>query len=401
MMGMRQYSLYVMRPSTDLYRGPKTAEILEYFLVPHVIEELSLLPDAELETLASPHLLEVALTSLAAPGIDAAVKTAFTRLDDAIVFNALNALRDATSTTEALTRIAPARSGSCALVAMFDPDTFNLHVACTGDSRAVLGRSSATKDGRYGSWTAVPLSEDQTGFNKSEYARVSAEHPGENEILDQSTGRLLGLAVTRAFGDCRWKWPAEALEDCRDRLWGQKPRPNYKSPPYLTAEPVVTSTKVQKGDFLILASDGFWDLMSSEDAVKCVEIWYQARERGELGAAYQRTNRLRENEPLPQEWKATPADFVVEEHHVATHLAKNALGGSRRDLFRSAMTVGPPDSRNIRDDISLQVIFFDGPAYNWLPEEERKKLEADRKTNPDVEVIVVSRGPNRFPNEEV
>ena len=73
-----------------------------------------------------------------------------------------------------------------------------LKVACTGDSRAILGRQNAA-----GIWEAMVLSVDQTGHNKDEVARLRSEHPNEPDMIKD--GRLLGLAVTRAFGDGIWK----------------------------------------------------------------------------------------------------------------------------------------------------------------------------------------------------
>jgi pyruvate dehydrogenase phosphatase len=54
------------------------------------------------------------------------------------------------------------------------------------------------------------------------------------------------------------------------------PRSEYETPPYMTAEPVVTETDVNtgpRGDFLVMASDGVWDHISSEDAVECIARW--------------------------------------------------------------------------------------------------------------------------------
>jgi pyruvate dehydrogenase phosphatase len=58
-------------------------------------------------------------------------------------------------------------------------------------------------------------------------------------------------------------------------------------------------------------------------------------------------------------WKAQEKHFVVEDDHCGVHLVKNALGGSRRGLFESAMTLKPPLSQNIRADIVVSVMFFD------------------------------------------
>ena len=59
---------------------------------------------------------------------------------------------------EAMSQIGPAYSGSCALVSYYHSESQLLKVACTGDSRAVLGRRNAA-----GKWEARALSRDQVG----------------------------------------------------------------------------------------------------------------------------------------------------------------------------------------------------------------------------------------------
>ena len=59
----------------------------------------------------------------------------------------------------------------------------------------------------------------------------------------------------------------------------------------------------------------------------------------------------------------TPELFAIEDlDNAAVCLAKNALGGKRRSMFCGAMTVPPPIRRNVRDDITVQVIFFKDPS---------------------------------------
>lgn len=291
--------------------------------------------------------------------IEKSITDAFLTLDSEIINDGLAALKDNDIHARAIARMAPATAGSCALLAMLDPSTSTLRVACVGDSRAVLGRASADKQNE---WTATALSEDQTGFNKKELARVLAEHPGEKPI-DLKTGRVLGIAISRAFGDNRWKWPIESLNEQHASFFGGKPRPNYISPPYLTAEPIITTTKVQDGDFVILASDGLWDRISSEDAVKCVGKWIEEAKKGTVlsGESSLKPNPTIKypNEPgCADDFKFRLEDMVVEEKNAATNLVKNAYGGNRRDLFCSVVSAQPPGSRNIRDDVTVQVIFF-------------------------------------------
>lgn len=292
---------------------------------------------------------------------------------------------------QAVSAGALAFSGSCALLALFDPVRSILRVANVGDSRAVLGRWDAANN----KYVAVPMSVDQTGFNQDEVDRLSREHPGE-DVVDPRTGRVHGLAVTRAFGDARWKWSEEDTRMSHEKLWGPSPRPNgvIKTPPYLTAEPEIMETRIQTGtnpDFLIMASDGLWDNMSSEVAVKCVQAWLDKNKPMDfLDAQQQATKTWRDvlkgdasselqsraptfstpeelngdddsyydEEEKCRKWKVEPKHFVVEDANCGVHVLKNALGGKRRDLFTGVMSVQPPLSRNVRDDITIHVIFF-------------------------------------------
>jgi pyruvate dehydrogenase phosphatase len=279
---------------------------------------------------------------------------------------------------------AAAHAGSCALVALYDPKRSVLRVANTGDSRAVLGRWNQAQ----GKYVAQAMSTDQTGFNQDEVARLQREHPGEDTV-DPKTGRVFGLAVTRAFGDARWKWPEEVTRRAHELFCGPAPRPNgvIKTPPYLTAEPEVTEVKLRDGahpDFLIMASDGLWDNMSSEDAVTCVQLWLDKNKPtnflekpkemmppslfggkegtttlssvADLNGAEDDTYYDAEEKCL--KWRVSPKHFINEDQNCGVHLVKNALGGRRRDLFTGVMSVAHPWSRNIRDDISVTVLFF-------------------------------------------
>lgn len=293
------------------------------------------------------------------------IKSAFLSLDNDILTRGQTALSSNLTAPEILSSLAPASSGSCALLAIHDPTTSTLHVANTGDSRAVLGRRNQSGDEE---WTAVPLSEDQTGFHPAEIKRLAAAHPGEKNVIDPKTGRVLGIMISRAFGDARWKWPLEVIQDAKEHYWDKDPRPNYKSPPYLTAEPEVTFTTVKSGDFLILASDGLWDHISSEDAVKAVGLWVMGQRNPQamriltslssIGDAAAK-DKGGKDKGLPEDWKATEEWFTVSEgDNAAAHLARQSLGGNRRELFCSVVGLKAPGSRNVRDDITVQVVFF-------------------------------------------
>ncbi|TFB00109.1 hypothetical protein CCMA1212_008342 [Trichoderma ghanense] len=329
----------------DGHAGWATSKVLKEALIPYV----------------SSSLRKVSFTS-SEDAINAAIKSAFTNLDDRIMTNARRAAEASREpgSAEAIAALAPAFAGSCALLTIYEPKSSILRTAVTGDSRAVLGSwSAATK-----TFTAEALSKDQTGFNEEEVKRLNAEHPGEgNDILDTETGRLMGIAVTRGFGDHRWKWTNDFIKHLQSNFYGSAPRPKSTTPPYMTASPEVTVRRVESSDFVILASDGLWDVMSNEDAVTCVSRWLAARRKGrpeEVDNISLSVHTLDDEGFLS--YKATPEYFAIEDlDNAAVCLVKNALGGRRRGLFCGAMTVATPTSRYMRDDITVQVIFFEDP----------------------------------------
>ena len=221
------------------------------------------------------------------------------------------------------------------------------------------GGKAACND-REDRWLAIPLSVDHTGRNESERERVNKEHPGEDSLINAS-GRLLGSAVTRSFGDNRWKWDAEALGDWKTRFFGRGSSPRIKTPPYITATPTIQSHKVHRGDFLVIASDGFWDHISNEDAAHCIGLWADARNAdGDGGGIAQAADSEAEGGGggHPYNWAVDRTDFVVEDENAATHLLRNVLGGRKRDLFCSVLSMKAPDAKEAKDDVTVIVAHF-------------------------------------------
>lgn len=122
-------------------------------------------------------------------------------------------------------------SGCTALAALFVDAT--LFVANAGDCRCVLSRTDGT---------VVNLSRDHVATDPSEKARVEARG-GFVSMSGRVQGRLM---VSRAIGD----------------------RPVKR---YVSSTPDVTTTTISvKDDFIILASDGLWDVISSQEAASLV-----------------------------------------------------------------------------------------------------------------------------------
>jgi pyruvate dehydrogenase phosphatase len=286
-----------------------------------------------------------------------AIMKAFVDLDDSIIETALATAQSKISLQEKAKRLAPAYAGSCALLSLYDSLTGTLHVACTGDSRAVLGEK-----GPDGKWNAIPLSVDQSGRNEDEIARLHKEHPGEDNIVKD--GRVLGIMVSRGFGDSRWKWPLDVQRKMKEQFNGPSPlTPRYdvRTPPYLTAEPVVTSTQISPGrpSFLIMATDGLWDNLSSQQSVELVGKWLESR------------NSQKSSGPDPnyeafdfgQLRKGVDCRFVEErtttqDDNAAVHLARNSLGGNHHEMIAGRLAFDSPFARHVRDDITVQVVFF-------------------------------------------
>ncbi|KAL2136704.1 hypothetical protein VTI74DRAFT_2115 [Chaetomium olivicolor] len=313
--------------------------------------------------------------------VDTAIKRGFLKLDDEIVNQSVQKVLQANNKIAAAELLAPALSGSCALLSFYDSRSRLLRVACTGDSRAVLGRRSPS-----GKWTATPLSVDQTGSNPDEAARLRKLHPNEPSVV--RNGRVLGgLEPTRAFGDASYKWTREISEKLRQHFFARSISPILKTPPYVTAEPVITTTKIEpeKGDFIVMATDGLWEMLTNEEVIGLVGKWIETQQvKGGNGSSQFDSvwNRIFGSRSgtggLPVEapkgadgsggqktpfrgvrqWKDSADGFVVQDANVATHLVRNALGGKNQEQVSALLTLPAPFSRRYRDDLTVQVIFF-------------------------------------------
>lgn len=158
-------------------------------------------------------------------------------------------------------------SGSTACtMTVFGPDEqmrLRLFMANCGDSRAVLCTSG----------TAQRLTEDHKPNLPAEKKRIEAADGGVVEVqgvwrcvLPQKkrlTSKIAGLAVSRSFGD-----------------------KDFKGPDIVSAEPEITVHEVDwdADEFVILATDGIWDVLSDKDSVALVRQHLQSGRTDEKAA---------------------------------------------------------------------------------------------------------------------
>ncbi|KAI3907054.1 hypothetical protein MKX01_027955 [Papaver californicum] len=137
--------------------------------------------------------------------------------------------------------------GSTAVVALISND--QIIVANCGDSRAVLSRAG----------TAIPLSQDHRPDRTDEMERVEA---AGGRVINWNGYRVLGvLATSRSIGDHYLK-------------------------PYVISVPEVTITsRTGSDEFVILASDGLWDVMSNGMACNIVRRCLEGRIARKFGSS--------------------------------------------------------------------------------------------------------------------
>lgn len=347
-------------PHSLTLSGWTTSAKLRQTLIVHVARELNATYKAALS--------DPDLTLPTSDSVDAAIKNAFVRLDNEIVHESVDKVFKNPSKLVAAETLAPALSGSCGLLAFYESRSRILKVAVTGDSRAVLGRRTPN-----GKWTATALSEDQTGSNADEEARMRAEHPGEEHVI--RNGRVLGgLEPSRAFGDAFYKWSIETQLKIKKEFFGRTPSQLLKTPPYVTAEPVVTTTQIhpENGDFLVLATDGLWEMLTNEEVVGLVGRWIEEQKSpaqkasgkpwfgglfggkadGALPVEGETSEGTGQRQPIRmRQWGVTAKEserFVWEDNNAATHLVRNALGGRNKDMLCALLTLPSPYSRRYR-----------------------------------------------------
>lgn len=169
-------------------------------------------------------------------------------------------------------------SGSTATVLLARPG--RLVAANCGDSRAVLCRAGG----------AIDLTTEHRVYGPSPAAAAEiARVTGAGGWIDD--GRVCGvLAVSRAFGDAGLKRPGLTTtlkQGVVDGWWDRAFADAHRA---FTADPVIPTPDVTEiatspaDEFVVIASDGLWDVLSSRDAVSLARRALR-RGAGPAGAA--------------------------------------------------------------------------------------------------------------------
>ncbi|KAJ9097050.1 hypothetical protein QFC20_006292 [Naganishia adeliensis] len=168
----------------------------------------------------------------------------------------------------------------------------------------------------------------------------------------------------------------------------------HTTQPYVIAKPDVAVRSLEKNKdakgqlkFIVAATDGLWDFLSSEEAVGLVAshlthpyhepiprkiVQSELLEQSPGSSALCPGPRAKEDE--------LDGDWVYQDGNAATHLIRNAFGASQHvgTIYEMLSLKGLP-ARDFRDDVTCSVIFFDPPAGGDLG----FKFLKDRSNEPE------------------
>lgn len=208
-----------------------------------------------------------------------------------------------------------------------------LYIANLGDSRSELYSKND-----YGEYSSQILNNIHNAKVKSEQKRLRLEFPNEPDII---LSRNLGnsayvkgrLQPTRALGDFYLKYKVfnDNLDIINVTDENKKQLEKYKKKiitnfngPYIKSKPdIIIHDLKYNDDFIIIASDGLWDFISSKEAKKIVE-------------------KYRDKDKIARDLFSTTMQQVAISQSISTEEIYNLKPGN--------------DKRNIHDDITIMVV---------------------------------------------
>ena len=155
-----------------------------------------------------------------------------------------------------------------------------------------------------------------------------------------------------------------------------------KTPPYVTPKPVVTHRKLDfipnptsptstnpksKLRFLVMATDGLWDELSSGEVVSLVG-GYLAGLKGTVSKSELSTlvptvsgSTVEGKDNLHRD---NAGSWAFVDDNISTHLIRNAFGGADTMHLRQLLSIPAPHSRSYRDDVTCTVVFWEEGKEN-------------------------------------
>jgi len=149
-------------------------------------------------------------------------------------------------------------SGSCATAVLVRQD--RILAAAVGDSRAVLARGGK----------AIDLTPEHRVYGPSQVARREVQRIKDAGGWVQQ-GRVCGiLAVSRAFGDWEFKGGRQQLREELLEDYPQARKATMENELVIPTPDVSEVARDPRDEFVVVASDGLWDVCSSRNAAVLV-----------------------------------------------------------------------------------------------------------------------------------
>lgn len=165
----------------------------------------------------------------------------------------------------------------------------------------------------------------------------------------------LGTLFDTTHRDSRYKYSLDIMSKLMGTATARGLPRNYLTPPYVTATPAIVHHELDSSDkFLILATDGLWDELESEEAVEMVADLVESRK-------------------TPPS-VTSPDNYIKLDTNAATHLIRNGFGGSDHERIRQLLALRAPISRRYRDDVTTTVVFFDNDVLAGTAKKEEKAV---------------------------
>lgn len=176
------------------------------------------------------------------------------------------------------------------------------------------------------------------------------------------------------------------------------PPASFRTPPYVTSMPVVTHRKLSflplsdnpsskpssTLKFIVLATDGLWDQLSSQEVVALVG--------GHLAGLKGNIPKSSISDIVPtsvgsptvegKDKKRTKKEegvWAFVDENVSSHLIRNAFGGGDDAKLRKILSIPAPFARSYRDDVTVTVVWWedgreDAKVETFTPDMTKAKL---------------------------